>query len=79
MMIMILGVVMILRVYAMYSRSRIILGVLLVIYTTEIVLVTTTCSIYSNLDDGTGTYRTNWTDPCRRTRPRCIRRRGNGS
>ena len=56
---------MILRVYAMYSRSRIVLHVLLVIYITGIVLVTATCSIYSNPDDGTGTYRTNSTDPCR--------------
>ena len=47
---------MLLRVYAMYNRSRIILGVLLVTYLTEVVIFIITYSIYSNPKYGVGTY-----------------------
>ncbi|KAN0094441.1 hypothetical protein V8E55_002728 [Tylopilus felleus] len=40
--------VMILRVYAMYNRSRIILGVLLVMYIAELVMLFVSSSIYSD-------------------------------
>ncbi|KAF8126810.1 hypothetical protein EV363DRAFT_1173604 [Boletus edulis] len=43
------GVAMILHVYVMYSRSRIILGVLLVLYVAEIVILFIATSIYSDL------------------------------
>ncbi|KAF8452775.1 hypothetical protein L210DRAFT_3755764 [Boletus edulis BED1] len=39
---------MILRVYAMYNRSRIILGILLVMYITEVVFLFVSSSIYSD-------------------------------
>ena len=53
---MIIGVVMILRVYAMYSRSRVILGVLLVLYFTEVVIFLIGGSIYSDAKFVTGGY-----------------------
>ena len=62
---MMIGVVMILRVYAMYNRSRIILGVLLVIYTTQVIILVVTCSIYSDPMYATGMYRTKLTTPLR--------------
>ncbi|KAF8452755.1 hypothetical protein L210DRAFT_2055698 [Boletus edulis BED1] len=40
--------VMILRVYAMYNRSKIILGVLFVMYVTETIILVITSSIYSD-------------------------------
>ena len=51
-----IGVMMILRVYAMYNRSRTILGVLLVIYTIQAIIFVVTCSIYSDSNYVTGTY-----------------------
>ena len=56
---------MILRVYAMYNRSRIILGVLLVIYIAQVVIFVVTCSIYSDPNYATGTYRAMFTAPSR--------------
>ena len=41
-------VVMILRVWAMYNRSRLILGTLLALYVLEIIPIVVTCAIYSN-------------------------------
>ncbi|KAF8442136.1 hypothetical protein L210DRAFT_3644296 [Boletus edulis BED1] len=40
--------VMVLRVYALWNRSKIILGVLLVIYTSEVVILLVSASIYSD-------------------------------
>ena len=54
---MMIAVAMILRVYAMYNRSRIILGVLLVMYTTEIVILFVSSSIYSDPNYATGAYQ----------------------
>jgi hypothetical protein len=45
---MMIGVAMILRVYAMYNRSRIILGVLLAMYITEVIILFVSSSIYSD-------------------------------
>ena len=53
-----ISVVMILRVYAMYNRSRIILGILLVMYITEAVMLLVTSSIYSDPKYATSTYPT---------------------
>ncbi|KAF8558536.1 hypothetical protein OG21DRAFT_1068460 [Imleria badia] len=47
--------VMILRVYAMYNQSRIILALLLVIYMAEVVILIVSSSIYSDSNYGTGT------------------------
>lgn len=47
---------MILRVYAMYSRLRVILGILLVIYIVEIVIILIAASIYSRPGTMTGMY-----------------------
>lgn len=41
---------MILRVYAMYNRSKIVLGLLLVFYVATIVLYSISASIYNNPD-----------------------------
>ncbi|KAF8558535.1 hypothetical protein OG21DRAFT_1481242 [Imleria badia] len=46
-------VVMILRVYAMYNRSRVILGVLLPMYITQVVILIAGCGVYSDSDYGT--------------------------
>lgn len=46
-MTMVIAVTMILRVWAMYGRSRSILGVLLTLYVLEIVLFIITCTIIS--------------------------------
>ncbi|KAF8551869.1 hypothetical protein OG21DRAFT_221595 [Imleria badia] len=43
-----IGVLMILRVYAMYNRSRIVLGILLVIYMTQVVMLIVGNSFYSS-------------------------------
>ncbi|KAF8557368.1 hypothetical protein OG21DRAFT_308140 [Imleria badia] len=51
-MMMIIGVAMILRVYAIYNRSRIILGVLLLIYTTQVAILIVASSIYSSPNNG---------------------------
>lgn len=45
---MLIIVVMILRVWAMYHRSRIILVTLLISYVVEIIIGTIACIIYSN-------------------------------
>ena len=47
---------MLLCMYAMYNRLRIILGVLLVMYLTEVVIFIITYSIYSDPKYGVGTY-----------------------
>ena len=44
----IIGVAMILRMYAMYGRPKIILGILLVMYITEVVIFLIGGSIYSD-------------------------------
>lgn len=49
---------MLLRVYAMYNRSRIILGVLLVTYLTEVVIFIVASSIYSDAEYEAGMCRT---------------------
>ena len=43
---------MILRVYAVYNRSRIILGVLLAIYVAEVVMLIVACIFYSSPNNG---------------------------
>lgn len=53
---MMIQVVMILRVYAMYNRSRIILGVLLVMYIAELVMLFVSSSIYSDPNYVIGTH-----------------------
>lgn len=69
--IMIIEVVMILRVYAMYSCSRIILGALILMYITEIVILIIGCGIYSNSDYVTGTYRPKLTTHLRNSALQC--------
>lgn len=49
-------VVMILRVYAMYSRSQTILGILLVIYIVEIIIIIIAAAIYSQPGAMSGMY-----------------------
>ena len=46
--IMLAAVAMILRVWAMYSRSRLILGVLLALFSLQIIATLLAVSIYSN-------------------------------
>ena len=57
-----ISVVMILRVYAMYNRSRIILGALLLMYIPEVVMLIICSSINLNPNNGIGTYRTQSAD-----------------
>ena len=60
----VIAVMMILRVYAMYNRSRIILGVLLVMYVAEVAIFIVTSSIYSDPNYGAAsTYGTRLTNP----------------
>ena len=61
--ILMIEVVMIVRVYAMYNRSRIILGFLLMIYVTQVVILIVGSSIYSNPNYSTGTYQTKSAPP----------------
>ena len=60
-----IGVVMVLRVYAMYNRSRIILVPLLVLYITEVVILFVSSSIYSDPNYVAGTFHTTLTLPRR--------------
>ena len=57
-----IGVGMILRVYALYNRSRFILGILLLMYIPEVVILIVCSSINSNPDQDIGTYRTESAD-----------------
>ena len=54
----IIGVAMILRMYAMYGRPKIILGILLVTYLTEVVIFIVASSIYSDAEYEAGMCRT---------------------
>ena len=52
-------VVMILRVHALYNRSKLILSFLLVIYIVELVIVFVTRALYSDSKYVMGAYQTN--------------------
>lgn len=61
----IIGVAMILRMYAMYGRPKIILGILLVMYITEVVIFLIGGSIYIDPSFAASAYRVNSNDTCR--------------
>ena len=48
---------MVLRVYAMYNKSRIVMGGLLVLYVSEIILFSLSAAYYNSANILTGTYR----------------------
>ena len=53
---------MIFRIYVVYNRSRIILGVLLLMYIPEVIMIIVSSEIYTNLNKATRTYRTKSAD-----------------
>lgn len=60
-----IGVVMILRVYAMYNQSRILMGILLVIYLTQLVILIVGSGIYSDTNYAKSMYRIKLIAPSR--------------
>lgn len=63
-MVILIEVAMILRVYAMYNRSGIVFGVLIMLYIAEIVILFVGSSFYSDPTYATGTYRISSINPC---------------
>ena len=59
-----IAVAMILRVYALFNRSRVILRPLLVIFATEIILFIIYCSLYVKSNYVQGKHQTESTGPC---------------
>ena len=59
-----IAVAMILRVYALFNRSRVILRALLMMYATEIILFIIYCSLYVKSNYVQGNHQTESTNPC---------------